>query len=482
MRHCKFRLTLFMLPFLLPCSLLVADRPNIVLVMADDQGWGQTGYQNHPILKTPNLDAMADAGLRFNRFYAAAPVCSPTRASVLTGRTNMRTGVESHGYALRLQEKTIAQALHAVGYATGHFGKWHLNGMRGPGVPIFAKDTHHPGRFGFETWLSVTNFFDRNPVMSRNGVFEEFSGDSSEIIVEEALQFIAGVADSKRPFFTVIWFGTPHSPFRATQQDTVAFNTLPDKSKNHYGELVAMDRSIGQLRERLRELGVAENTLVWFCSDNGGLPRIEPDTVGGLRGHKGSLYEGGIRVPCIVEWPQKIQPRITEYPAVAMDIFPTIASIIDLKPAVMLSPQDGLSLEHVFTGRDGVRPAPIPFQCFGNTALVDNNYKLIHTGKRQGRSQKSTKQYELYDLAQDPAEELNLYATRPKLAKRMTHAMDELKVSLGLSVAGDDYPQKAVASENPSPRAWKDVDAYEPYFKAWRQRPEYRAVLSAEPR
>ena len=111
------------------------DRPNIVLVMADDMGWGQTSYYNHPILKTPHLDAMAANGLRFDRFYAGAPVCSPTRASVLTGRTNDRTGVESHGYALRRQERTIAQTLRDAGYATGHFGKWHLNGLRGPGVP-----------------------------------------------------------------------------------------------------------------------------------------------------------------------------------------------------------------------------------------------------------------------------------------------------------------------------------------------------------
>ena len=132
--------------------------PNIVLLMTDDQGWGQTSYNHHPILKTPNLDSMAANGLRFNRFYAAGPVCSPTRASVLTGRTHRRTGVESHGFALRSQEKTIAQWLSEKGYNTGHFGKWHLNGQRGPGIPILAEDSHHPGKFGFKTWLSVSNF------------------------------------------------------------------------------------------------------------------------------------------------------------------------------------------------------------------------------------------------------------------------------------------------------------------------------------
>ena len=120
------------------------NKPNIILIMTDDQGWGQTGYYNHPILKTPNLDSMATNGLRLDRFYAGSPLCSPTRATVLTGRSNDRTGVFSHGYALRLQEKTLAQALKKKGYKTAHFGKWHLNGLKGPGVPILKDDNHSP--------------------------------------------------------------------------------------------------------------------------------------------------------------------------------------------------------------------------------------------------------------------------------------------------------------------------------------------------
>ena len=151
-----------------------ADRPNVVLVMSDDQGWGQTGYNGHPLLKTPHLDQMAASGIRFDRFYAGASNCSPTRATLLTGRSNDRTGVQTHGYPLRRQEKTIAQAMRDAGYATGHFGKWHLNGLRGPGAPIFKEDPLHPGVFGFDTWVSVSNFFDLHPVMSRNGKFEDF--------------------------------------------------------------------------------------------------------------------------------------------------------------------------------------------------------------------------------------------------------------------------------------------------------------------
>ena len=168
----RLNISLLLLLLLLGCNTKKDDattvkRPNIVLIMADDQGWGQTGYYKHPILKTPNLDDMATNGLRFDRFYAAGPVCSPTRASVLTGRSHDRTGVLSHGYALHRQERTIARAMQKAGYATGHFGKWHLNGVRGPGVPVLNSDPHHPGNFGFSHWLTVTNFFDWIPISSR---------------------------------------------------------------------------------------------------------------------------------------------------------------------------------------------------------------------------------------------------------------------------------------------------------------------------
>ena len=261
-----------------------SPRPHIVLVMADDMGWGETGYNGHPVLKTPQLDALAAAGLRFDRFYAGAPNCSPTRSTVMTGRSNDRCGVENHGFALRRQEKTMPQALRAAGYLTAHFGKWHLNGFRGPGVPVLASDDHNPGEFGFDEWLSVTNFFDRDPILSRKGKFEAFKGDSSEIIVAEALKHLERSLGTGKPTFTVVWYGSPHAPMIAAAEDMQDFGALEKNSANHYGELVAMDRSIGTLRAGLRQLGIADNTLLWFCSDNGGLPEIKPGTVGNLRG------------------------------------------------------------------------------------------------------------------------------------------------------------------------------------------------------
>jgi arylsulfatase A-like enzyme len=448
-----------------------SDRPNIVLVMADDMGWGQTGYYNHPILKTPHLDAMAANGLRFDRFYAGAPVCSPTRASVLTGRTNDRTGVESHGYALRRQERTIAQALRDAGYATGHFGKWHLNGLRGPGVPILASDDHNPGEFGFDQWLSVTNFFDRNPILSRNGEFEEFEGDSSEIIVDEALKFIGQHATAKKLFFAVIWYGTPHSPWVAADDDKTDFEDLNANSQEHYGELVAMDRSIGALRQGLRKLGIEENTLFWFCSDNGGLPKIKPETVGGLRGFKGSVYEGGLRVPAIIEWPKGIpSPRVSSYPACTMDIFSTLANVTGLADSVMLQPQDGVSLAPLFDKDLKRRENPIGFRHTGRAALIDNNYKLITLDIKKNA-------FQLYDLDSDPREQHDLFKERPKVARRLKAAFQQWNRSVVASVAGQDYPEGSVSPSEPQPRFWTTVKEYEPYFEAWKKRPEYKSRL-----
>ena len=161
--------------------------------------------------------------------------------------------------------------------------------------------------------------------MSRMGEVVSFEGNSSAAIVEEALKFIGEKVKADRPFLTVIWDGSPHSPWVASDEDRKPFASLDSKCQHHYGELVAFDRAVGALRKGLRELDAAENTIVWYCSDNGGLGGIKPDSVGGLRGNKSSVWEGGLRVPCVIEWPAAIQPRVSGHPASTMDIFPTIA-------------------------------------------------------------------------------------------------------------------------------------------------------------
>ena len=446
--------------------LFAAEKPHIVFVMADDMGWGQTGYYNHPVLKTPNLDAMAANGLRFDRFYAGAPVCSPTRATVLTGRANHRTGVLSHGYALRLQEKTLPRALKKAGYATGHFGKWHLDGFAGPGVPILADDPRGPGAFGFDEWLSVTNYFDIDPVMSRKGKFEEFKGDSSEIIVGEALEFLRQRKDT--PTFSVIWFGSPHDPFRAAPEDRDMFSKSDGVSAQHYGELVAMDGSLGTLRKGLRDMGIAENTLLVFCSDNGGLQKVKPSSTGGLRGHKKDIYEGGLRVPGVIEWPAVItSPRVTKHIASTMDLFPTVADVLGLPEAVFVKPVDGHSLKPLFTAEVDPGGKRIPFRFEKSRALTGQRFKILTTEAKKGK-------YELYDLEADPAETKDLSKEQPEIFDEMKAALIAWNESAEASFAGKDYPEGKVSPPDPKPMQWTDSPLYEKYFEEWIERPEYR--------
>ncbi|MBI1247884.1 sulfatase-like hydrolase/transferase [bacterium] len=447
------------------------EKPNIIFVMADDMGWGETSYRNHPVLKTPNLNDMAQHGLRFEQFYAGCCVCSPTRASVLTGRSPDRCGVISHGYALRHQEKTIAQALKQAGYVTGHFGKWHLDALRGAGVPILKEDAYSPGHFGFDEWLSVTNFFDVDPLMSRGGKFEQMHGDSSEVVIAEAIDFLKRHKDGDKPMFAVVWYGTPHSPFKALDGDRAHFKDLDDQSANHYGELVAMDRSIGTLRSALREMGIADNTLFVFCSDNGGLPKITPETVGGLRGHKGNVYEGGLRVPAIIEWPSHIEPRITNYPACTMDLFPTVVDLLGLPKSVMVQPLDGVSLKPLLTAEIKTRDQPIPFRFHSQAAMVDNDWKLVVSGagKKQG--------FELYNLKSDLKEEHDLAMERPEKFAEMKAAFLAWNKAADASFAGKDYAEGKLAEPDPVSHFWAEDPRYEPYLDDWANRWEYSSYI-----
>jgi arylsulfatase A-like enzyme len=447
------------------------QRPNIILVMSDDQGWGQMGYYNHPFLKTPHLNEMAQNGLRMDRFYAGAPVCSPTRSSVLTGRANDRSAVFAHGFPMRRQEKTLAQALQMAGYNTAHFGKWHLDGLKGPGVPILAEDNRNPGFFGFKEWLSVSNFFDINPLMSHNGKIAEYIGNSSDVIVNEALEFILG--HKKNPFFVVIWFGSPHEPWRALPEDKSNFPKNIEEMKQHYlGEIVEMDKSIGLLNLKLKEMGLDENTLIWFNSDNGGVSFGGKEGVGGLRDFKGSVYEGGLRVPCIIKWPAIIKGgTISHFPASTMDIFPTIAAICDLPDAVFVRPIDGKSIWPLFKGKAGeYRNDPIPFKYRNQGAFIDNDYKLLAENIDK-------KEYALYDVKKDKSETKNIISLHPSRAQKMISNYEQWIESVNQSVRGADY-KGGLMEIDPTPEFWWNKPEYARYLPVWKNRPEYHKQLN----
>jgi arylsulfatase A-like enzyme len=447
------------LPWALPVGAATAGqsgappRPNIVLCMTDDQGWGDTGYNGHPFLKTPHLDDLAASGVRFTRFYAAAPVCSPTRGSVMTGRHPNRFGCFTYGRPIRIQEVTIAEVLKTAGYATGHFGKWHLNGKSGAGKPILADDPLSPGKLGFDEWLSATNYFDLDPSLGRNGEPVKFTGDGSDIIVEEALGFIRRSVEKQRPFLAVVWYGSPHDPHRALAQDRAPYAARPPREQNYYGELTAVDRSLGRLRSELRRLGIAEDTLLWFTSDNGGA--FGQLSTGGLRGGKATLWEGGIRVPGLIEWPARIKkPFTTEVPAFTSDIYPTIVDLLGITVRNQVEPLDGISLAPLLGGKMASRPKPMAFWVYGSrggsghAALIDNQYKLHlnpaggarTTQPASGPARRAAgPAVLLYDLVKDPKERTDLVGGEAARVESMQGALVAWQESVRKSLAGGDY-------------------------------------------
>jgi arylsulfatase A-like enzyme len=452
--------------------------PNIVLVMADDQGWGDMAYNGHPVLKTPCFDAFAKESVRFDRFYAAAPVCSPTRASVMTGRTPNRSAVFQWGWPLRPQETTIAEALRGAGYRTGHFGKWHLGSVR-------KDQPTSPGAQGFDEWASSPNFFDRDPILSVRGAAQKVEGDSSDVTVEVALQLIRECAGKQQRFLAVVWFGSPHSPHEALVADRALYADQPKKVQDFYGEITAMDRAFGRIRDTLRDLGLRKNTLLWYCSDNGALPGI--GSSGGRRGNKGQVYEGGLLVPAILEWPERFpDPQVIATPCVTSDIFPTLLDIADVTPDKS-RPLDGESLIPLLAGKVKKRTRPIGFwdhptkgigtpakqwmeeqfaaeqegrapepepDAFthaaeirekhptskfpGHSAWVEGKWKL----HRIENPKSGNVEWELFDLAADPNEKHVIFAEQPDRLPAMQQALEGWLESVARSLNGEDYVEK----------------------------------------
>jgi arylsulfatase A-like enzyme len=449
-------------------------KPNIILVMADDQGWGDMGYNGHPVLKTPNFDDMARTGLCFNRFYSAAPVSSPTRGSVMTGRHPNRFGCFSWGRTIRPQEITVAEALQTAGYVTGHFGKWHLG-------PVREESPVNPGNSGFDEWFSAPNYYDNDPILSREGKAVQTYGESSMVTVDAAIEFIRKHANESQPFFAVVWFGSPHNPHLAVEQDREPYLGMEEKLQHYYGEITGMDRAFGKLRQELKALGINKNTILWYCSDNGGQSK-EYSLTGG-RGQKGDIYEGGLRVPAILEWPVHIpEPRITNMPCNTSDFYPTLLEIAGVTMEDQ-PPMDGISLLPLIDNKMDTRTKPMGFWQYpgsgrivssaalmaellqeqeagvttvdtskldlnagstdikypldvfpGHAAWLDWPYKLHRINLKDDEVK-----FELYDLEADPEEENDLFNDNREIALTMKNQLEAWLNSVVYSLNGDDY-------------------------------------------
>lgn len=474
-------------------------RPNIVLLMGDDHGWEETGYNGHPHVKTPVLDEIAATGLRLERFYAAHPTCSPTRASFLTGRHPNRMGTFAPGWSLRPEEITIAQILAKAGYRCAHFGKWHLG-------PVKAGSPTNPGAMGFHEWLSHDNFFEMNPSLSRNGRPPEvIKGEGSEVVINEAIQFIDAAQKAGKPFFTVVWFGSPHEPYSGLPDDLALYNDLPAKYRKkvnltsnetgkptirpqgevlreRYAEITAMDRAIGRLRKHLTARELRQDTLLFYCGDNG----TSADAALGVphRGVKGQVYEGGTLVPGLIEWPARIpKPRRSKVRASTSDLLPTLCALVGQPlPKRTL---DGVDLTGVLDGKLTERPNPLYFWQYdtqrlmkakpkpwidpklqegttplvklmdgkatrdftnyhqpalteddylGPRAIIDGRLKLVLHEQKDG-----TVKRELFDLENDPGEKTNLVEEQRAAVDKLQARLRDWQQSVLQSLTGADY-------------------------------------------
>ena len=448
------------------------EKPNIILIMCDDLGWGDVGFNGNKSIRTPHLDAMAKAGMKFNRFYAAAPVCSPTRGSCITGRHPYRYGIPfANSGHMKPEELTLAELLKKHGYTTGHFGKWHLGTLTkkvkdaNRGGPRGKKHFSPPQLNGFDfcfsteskvpTWDPLIRPKGNNsrkwwdPVLeNRNinpygtaywnergqSITENTQGANSRVIMDRAIPFIRMATKAKQPFFSIIWFHTPHLPVVAGPKYMKMYNDHPKYAQHYYGCITAMDEQIGRLRSELRKLSVATNTLLFFCSDNGpeGQADTAPGSAGHLSGRKRSLLEGGIRVPGLAEWPAKIKPAsTTKIPCVTSDYLPTILALLGIDP-INDRPIDGINLLPLFDGKMVERNRPIGFESKGQTAWVGDRYKLYSSGKTKS-------EHQLFDLIADPSEKQNLVKREPALAKRLAKELADWRESCRASAAGRDY-------------------------------------------
>ena len=448
------------------------SKPNVILCMADDLGYGDTGYNGHSILQTPNLDEMARGGIRFDRFYAAAPVCSPTRGSAITGRHPYRYGIYFANVGhIKKEEFTLAEALKTQGYATGHFGKWHLGtltktikdanrgGERGKQhfsppwdngfdecfsteskVPTYDPMIRPAGKVSEKFWNPVkeseksVSYNTRYWTGPEEEVTENLEGDDSRVIMDRAIPFIEKSSKEDKPFLAVIWFHAPHWPVVAGDRHRKMYAGQSEFAQNHYGCITAMDEQIGRLRKSLREFGVADNTMLFFCSDNGpeGKTGVDIGSAGILRGRKRSLYEGGIRVPGLLEWPAKVgKAKIVNTPVCTSDYLPTVLEAVGFEIPEAPKPTDGISLMGVIDGEVLERSTPIAFESKQQIALIDNRYKLY--------SKNLGKKYELYDIFDDISESKDLSEEKPELVKNMAATLDKWRKSCENSGKGNDY-------------------------------------------
>jgi arylsulfatase A len=421
-----------------------AAQPNLILFLADDLGWGDLACYGHPIIKTPNLDAFAKQGVRLTQCYSASGVCSPSRSSLLTGRTPHRNGVftwiaEGAPVHLRTSEITLPKLLKGAGYATCHSGKWHLNGLfNNPAQP-------QPGDHGYDWWMATQNNAGpshENPSnFVRNGQpVGRLEGYAAPLVVSEAVTWLKEKRDPAKPFFLAVWTHEPHYPIKSDPKFKALYPGLADDvQREHHANVTQMDFAFGQLMKALDEQKLADSTFVFFTSDNGpegnGTTTPGRGSTGGLRDRKRSMHEGGIRVPGLARWPGKIPAgSVSEVPVIGSDVFPTMLGIAGVKPPAGRV-LDGVDVLPALTGKVAKleRPQPLYWRLHmapnAKIAMRVDDWKILANAELT--------EFELYNLKTDSAEATDLKSAEPQRFAALREQL--LKHNAAVEAEGPDW-------------------------------------------
>jgi arylsulfatase A-like enzyme len=409
--------TLFVFPLLVSGSCAPKEEvkaPNILIILADDQGNADAGYQRDPsIVSTPAIDEIARDGIVFTNGYASAYVCAPTRAGLLTGRYQQRFGfyrASDSRQGMPLSEITLADMLRKEGYSTGVFGKWHLG----------LTEEYHPLSRGFDAFYGFLghgahDYFDlsihNDPDDFHQNIYRDFqpvsdTGYLTDNIARETSLFIKDRASKGKKFFAYMAFNAVHSPMQAPEKDIKKFDSGDPKRDIYLAMLHRMDIGVGTVIQTLKDEGVYDNTLIFYFSDNGGA-RGNSSVNLPYRDYKHSVYEGGLRVPFVISWPDQLESSVCNEPVISFDIFPTVCAVLGID----------LPEDRIYDGRnilsviDNKNEIPLHDQLFfdgndGSWAVREGAWKLLYT-KRGSQ--------ELYNLESDPYEKNNLVEENPEV-------------------------------------------------------------------
>lgn len=440
------------------------SKPNIVIFLTDDQGWGDAGIQGHPKIKTPHFDKFSSQGVRFTNCYAACSVCSPSRAAILTGRTPYRNGVwrwipSGSQYHLRTSEITLPSLLKQKGYTTAHVGKWHLNGK------FNSDEQPQPDDHGYDYWFATQNNAAPSHKNPRNFVRNgkdvgPLEGFSAVLVAKEAQHWLTKVRDKSKPFFITVWTHEPHLPIESDPKYMSLYNDIDDPNiRQHHGNITQMDEAFGIVLKTLKDINAEDDTLVIFTSDNGpegrGNNGRTRGSTGGLRGRKRATFEGGIRVPGAMRWPKvfkdfELKPGLTsDTPIIGSDFFPTICDIVGI-PLPDDRTIDGASLLPLLVDEPVQRKQPLYWR---NHLSPKSHNVAIRVGDWKIIANDDLSKFELYNLKEDWQETTDVSKQHPQIFEQLKTkliATDKHVLEEGPDWWKNDRPNRPRQNRNPT--------------------------------